>query len=176
MKRPTAVTTFGILNIVFAAFGIFGVIGSAMMFALAGNPSNNPVIQIIHDNPTYAAWMKLSIPLGLATSAVLLAAGIGLLLLKPWARLLSIGYAVYAIVMVITSTVINYLFLVQPMMQQAHGKSGPEAAAAIGGAIGGTLGGCFGVLYPVALLIFMLLPKVAAAFNTSSAGGQQGEA
>ena len=172
MKRPAAATVFGILNIVFAVFGVFGVIGSAMMFAVAGDASKNPVLQIIRDNPAYAAWMKLSIPLGLATSAALLAAGIGLLHLKPWARVLSIVYAVYAIVMVITGTVVNYLFLLQPLMQQARGKSGPEAAAAIGGAIGGTVGGCFGVLYPAALLIFMLLPKVSAAFKPNPADGQ----
>jgi hypothetical protein len=27
------------------------------------------------------------------------------------------------------------------------------------------VGGCFGLIYPVLLLIFMLLPKVAAAFR-----------
>jgi len=174
MQRPTAVTVFGILNLVFAALGIFGVLGSVMLFAAVGDTSKNPVIQIIHDNPTYAAWMKISIPLGLLSSAALLAAGIGLLQLKPWARLLSIVYALYALVMVLASTVVNYVFLLQPMMQQAHGKSGPEAGAAIGGAIGGMIGGCFGLLYPVVLLIFMLLPKVSAAFrpaHSTSTGG-----
>jgi hypothetical protein len=27
------------------------------------------------------------------------------------------------------------------------------------------VGGCFGLIYPVLLLIFMLMPKVAAAFR-----------
>ena len=165
MKRPTAVTVFAILNIVFAAFGILGVLGSVMLFAATEATSKNPIIQIIHDNPTYAAWMKISIVLGLLISGALLAEGIGLLQLKPWARVLSIIYAIYSIVMVPVGSVVNYFFVVQPMLQHAHGAQGPEQAAAIGGAIGGMVGGCFGLIYPVLLLIFMLMPKVAAAFR-----------
>jgi hypothetical protein len=29
----------------------------------------------------------------------------------------------------------------------------------------GSVGGCFGLIYPVVLFIFMMLPKVAAAFR-----------
>jgi hypothetical protein len=83
MQRPTAVTVFGILNIVFAALGIIGVIGSVMLFAAVSADSKNSVIQIIHDNAAYAAWMKISVALGLPVSAALLAAGIGLLQLRP---------------------------------------------------------------------------------------------
>jgi uncharacterized membrane protein YfcA len=51
------------------------------------------------------------------------------------------------------------------MLEQAQQQHGPAAAGAIGGAIGGSVGGCFGLIYPVLLLIFMLRPKVAAAFQ-----------
>ena len=173
MQRPTAVTVFGILNIIFAALGIFGVLASVMLFMAVGNSSNNPVIQIIHDNPAYAAWMKISIVLGLLASGVLLAAGIGLLKLRPWARTLSIIYAIYALVMVLVGSVVNYIFLVQPMLQQAQQKQGPEAAGAIGGAIGGMFGSCFGLIYPVLLLIFMMRANVVAAFRgTAPSDGQ----
>ena len=168
MQRPTSVTVFGILNIVFAAFGIFGVLASVMLFMAVGTNSNNPVIQIIHDNPAYAMWMKLSIVLGLASSAVLLAAGIGLLKLKPWARTVSIAYAIYAMVMILVSTVVNFIYLTQPMLEQAHQKQGPEAFAAIGGAVGGMSGSCFGIIYPILLLIFMMRANVVAAFRPSA--------
>jgi hypothetical protein len=165
MNRPTAVTVFGILNIVFAVFGIVGVFASVMLFAAVGTDTKNPVVQIIHDNAAYAAWMKLCIGLGLVVSAALLTAGIGLLKLKPWARIVSIAYAVYGIVMVVVGGVVNYFFLVQPMLAQAHTQQGPAAAAAIGGAVGGTVGSCFGLIYPVLLLIFMLRADVKAAFG-----------
>jgi hypothetical protein len=163
LQKTTAVTVFAVLNIGFAVLGIVGVLSSVMLFAVAGDASKNPVIQIIHDNPSYALWMKMSIPLGLVSSGALLAAGIGLLKLQPWARTLSIVYALYAMFMVIIGSVVNYFCLMRPMLEQAQGKSGPDAAAAIGGAIGGTVGGCFGLIYPILLLIFMLRAKTTEA-------------
>jgi hypothetical protein len=169
MQRPTVVTIFSVLNIVFAALGIIGVLTSLMLFTAIGTTSNNPVIQLIHDNPAYAAWTKISIALGLLAAAALLAAGIGLLKLQPWARMLSIVYAIYAIVMGLVGGVINYMFLIQPMLQQAQHSQGPQAVgAAIGGAVGGMVGGCFGLIYPVLLLIFMLRANVAAAFRSAA--------
>ena len=164
MQRPTSVTVFGVLNIVFAALGIFGLIGSIILFLIPVG-SNNPVIKIMHENPAYAAWLKICIPLGLLRCAALLAAGIGLLRLKSWARILSIVYAIYAVVFDILAVVINFFFIIQPMLEQARQQHGPEAVGAIGGAIGGTIGGCFGLIYPVLLLIFMLRPNVVAAFR-----------
>jgi hypothetical protein len=167
MQRPTSVTVFGILNIVFAVFGVFGLIASIALFFAAAD-SNNPVIKIMHENPAYASWLKFCIPLGLLSCAALLAAGIGLLHLKSWARLLSIAYAIYAIVFGIIGMVVNFMFLVRPMIEQAQQRQGPEAASAIGAAVGGSVGGCFGLIYPVLLLVFMLLPKTAAAFQPSA--------
>jgi hypothetical protein len=164
MQRPTSVTVFGILNIVFAAFGLLGLIFSIILFFLPAD-TNNPVIKLIHESPAYAAWLKICIPLGLLSCAALLAAGIGLLYLKPWARVLSMAYAIYAIVFGIVGMVINYIFMVQPMIEQACQQQGPEAAGAMGAAIGGSIGGCFGLIYPVLLFIFMLRPTVVAAFR-----------
>jgi len=171
MQRPTAVTVFGILNIIFAALGFITMIASVAMFAAVGTDTKNPVIQLIHDSPAYAAWMRVSIGLGLVASAALLAAGIGLLKLQPWARILSIVYAIYSMMMVLVGTVVNYVWLVQPLLAQAHKKQDAEAGA-IGGAIGGMAGGCFGMIYPILLLIFMLVPKVSAAFRPAPNGGQ----
>jgi len=165
MQRPTSVTVFGILNIGFAVVGFVSLLVTILMFAMVRDTTNNPVLQLIHNNPGYAAWMNLSLVLGFLARAVLLTAGIGLLKLKPWARTLSIVYGIYEIVMVLVGTTVNYVFLMQPMLEQAHGKQGPEAAAAIGGAIGGTVGGCFGIIYPVLLLIFMMRANVVAAFR-----------
>ena len=165
MQRPTSVTVFGILNIVFAVFGIFGVIGSLILFLPQMADSHNPVVQLIHDSPVYAMWLKFSLVLGLGAVAVLLAAGIGLLKLKSWARQLSIGYAIYAALMVIVGTVVNFFLLVRPLLEQAKQQHGPEAVGAIAGAIGGTVGGCLGLIYPVFLLVFMLRANVAAAFR-----------
>ena len=148
---------------VFAVFGVLGTVASIALFMMP-DQTNNPVIKIMQENPAYAAWLKVCIPLGLLSCAALLAAGIGLMFLKPWARKLSIGYAIYAIAFGILGMVMNFLFLVRPMLEHAREQQGPEAAGAIGGAIGGSVGGCFGLVYPILLLIFMFRPKVVAAF------------
>ena len=109
--------------------------------------------------------MDVALPLGLLATGVSVAAGIGLLKLKNWGRTLSIGYAIYSIVAGVIGSMVNYIFVMQPLMEQASHKSGPEAAGLIGAAIGGTFGTCFGMIYPVLLLIFMLRPKVVAAFR-----------
>jgi hypothetical protein len=168
MQRPTAVTVFGILNIIFAALGILGALASVMLFMAEGTSSNNPVIQHIHDSPGYAMWLKISIGLGVFGGAVLFAAGLGLLALKPWGRMLSVFYAMYAIVMVLIGGVANYILLIQPLMQQAQQKQGSQAAGAMGGAIGGMFGSCLGLIYPVLLLIFMMRANVVAAFRATA--------
>jgi len=164
MKRPTSVTVFGILNIVFAVIGLFGLVASIVMMKMPAS-SNNPVVRIMQENQALATWVKISIPLGLLSCGALLAAGIGLLFLKPWARVLSIAYGFYSIAFGILGIVLNFLFLFRPLLEEARQQNGPEAAGAIGGAIGGTFGGCFGLIYPVVLLIFMCRPAIASAFR-----------
>ncbi len=168
MKRPTSVTVFGILNIVLAALGLFGLLASVFLFFPQAAASKNPVIQLIHDNGAYAAWMKVSLALGFVATVAKLMAGIGLLQLKPWGRQLSIIYAIYAMVMVVVGGVVNYFFLTRPLLEQAAQKHGTEHAAAVGGVIGGTFGSCFGLIYPILLLVFMLRPEVAAAFQPAA--------
>jgi hypothetical protein len=57
MQRPTSATVFGILNIAFAVYGIFGIVASAVMLFAAGE-SNNPVVKIMHENPAFAAYIS----------------------------------------------------------------------------------------------------------------------
>src|SRR5437588_7633498 len=118
MQRPAAVTTFGILNIVFAVLGVFGLMGTIAMFSLT-DASHNPALRIMRESPAYATWLKLSIPLGILSCAVLLAAGIGLLRLRGWGRMLSIWYAVYGIVVSTLGIIFNVVFLVRPLLEEA---------------------------------------------------------
>lgn len=172
MKRPTTVTVFGILNIVFATLGFLGILGSAVMLLALNGDTKNPMIQIIHDNPGYAAYLKVSVVLGVIISLALMAAGVGLLRLQPWARGMSIAYGIFGIVSVPINTVLSYFFVTRPLMEQMQQQHDSTAATAgaLGGAIGGMIGGCFGLIYPVLLLIFMLRPNVKAAFKAPAAG------
>ena len=52
---------------------MFGLLGTVGLFSLTG-PSNNPVVKIMRESPAYTAWLKVTIPLGLLTCVILLAA------------------------------------------------------------------------------------------------------
>jgi hypothetical protein len=166
MQRPASVTVFGILNIMFAVFGSVALVASVVMLSVVG-AFPNPMVKIMQESPGYAVWLKINIPLGLMSCAVLLAAGVGLIKFKEWGRKLSLGYAIYALFMGVVGLVMNFFFLLRPLLQEAGRQQGPEAAAAFGGMIGGTLGGCFGMIYPVLLLIFLTRPKLVAALQAS---------
>lgn len=168
MERPTSVTVFGILNIVFAALGMLGILMMMTMFSGHFEDLKNPVFKLIHDNPGYALWVKISAGLGLAGSGVLLACGIGLLALQSWARFLSIAYSIYTLFLSTAGMVINYIYIVQPLIEKAHENPGPESAGELGGAIGGMVGGCVGAVYPILLLIFMFRRNVMEAFRSKA--------
>jgi hypothetical protein len=168
MQRPTAVTVFGILNILFAVLGVISIFASmAMLRFVDASQQKNPVIEALHNNAIYAAWFKLMIPLGMVSSVVLLAAGVGLLLLKNWARITSIIYAIYSIIVCLAGVAMNFVFLLMPLLNQSnHGTV--EVAAEIGAAIGTVIGGVFGLVYPILVLVFMTRPKIVAAFQPAA--------
>src|SRR5579859_172786 len=164
MQRPASVTVFGILNFVFAAFGVIGLVASFILLRRPAD-SNNPIIQFVGASPDYAVWLKVCIALGVLSCAALLAAGAGLLGLKPWTRCLAIAYAIYAIVFCLGAMLVNLIFMDQPMLGPARQQRAFETIATIGGPVSGTIGELFWLLYPIMLLVFMTRPKVVAAFR-----------
>lgn len=155
-SKPTSVTVFGILNIAFALLGLCGLAGSIAMFFIPIDPNlPNPAIELMQGNTAYRAFMIVSIPLGFISTIVLVVGGIGLLTWKKYGRTASIIYGWYAIISMIIGTVVSWVLVFMPMLQQAQQANGPEQAGAIGGIIGGSVGGCFGLIYPVLLLYFM---------------------
>jgi hypothetical protein len=92
--------------------------------------------------------------LGAVAGLVLVAAGIGLLLSKNWARLTSIGYGVYGVLLAVANAVV--------MLNAASHQQGMTKIIFL---ISGLFGAVLGLIYPVLLLIFMTRPKVVAAFQ-----------
>lgn len=163
--RPTVVTVFGILNIVFGAMGLVCMpISLLITFAMPAN--GNPALQAMRDNQVLRVWTYAGGVLGLFASGVLLAAGIGLLKLKPWARRASIGYGIYAIAAGLIGLVIHLLVMV-PLVRDA--PSGPAGAAVFGGVVGGVIGGLVGLIYPILLIMFMMRSTVKAALLSPGA-------
>ena len=164
MKRPTAVSVFAILNIVFGALGILCT-PLSVVFLFLPIRTGSPILRMMNEQPVFRAWMIVEAALGIVAAIVLLVAGIGLLRLRPWARIVSIGYGVYAILNGLLGMVTNYIFILMPMAGEMRSGSA-EALGAFAGLIGGLVGGCLGLVYPVLLIIFMNRPRIRAAFAT----------
>ena len=164
MQRPTSVTVFGVLNIVFGALGLLSTaVSMVVLFAVdAQAGAMDPFANV---NPVWNMWIKVSIVLGVVAMLVLIASGIGLLNLRPWGRTLAIGYSIYAIAAGLIGTAMQFSYVVQPMLEQFEVHGGPEAAAAMATVIGGLLGGCIGLVYPALLWYYMTRQHVVAAFS-----------
>ncbi len=165
------------------------------------NPAmqHNPMMQAIQNSPAYAAWLKLSIILGIFVTIALLVAGIGLLKLNLRLNRSKYKFRHYrrsptsfvpsaedAMPLQYGTLLVTQVFPESVEVQIGPGVTPPAAAAsllpsaehaiaagAIGGAIGGMFGGCLGIIYPVLLLIFMLRSNVTAAFRPQSTEGFQ---
>jgi uncharacterized membrane protein len=165
MQKPVSMTVLGVLNLVFALIGLLSTIASTLV--MLSQATTNPVYVIMAANPTYRFYVYASLLVGVALISLLAAGGIGLLLSKAWGRICTILYAIGTILTGLISVVVNYVFLIAPLVERSAHTKTPEEIGALGGAIGGTLGGCFGLLYPVILLIFMYRKNVVQFFNPS---------
>ena len=113
-ERPISITIFGILNIGMGLLGLGGLFLSSMFQDLgtsAATPSVNSIfafIATLNQHPSYILWNQITLPLNAAASLLLVATGIGLLLLKNWARLASIGCGIYKIIFVFLNCAVFY--------------------------------------------------------------------
>ncbi len=176
-RRPTAVTVMGILNIVFGSLSLLCVTCLGLVFLFMANQSGfgNPVFEIWdamkREMPAYPAVTTASLILGILMAAMLILAGIGLLNMQGWARVLSI---LYSIVMVLSQIglLIFQLAYVLPGIQRVQqnfaaafgpgpGNSGDQTAGTVWNVLVATVF----IVYAILLLIMMLLPGVSAAFS-----------
>lgn len=159
MVKPVSMTVFGVINLVWGAMGMCGIVASSVQIFVVGSNEfmKNPVIDLINESPIYGGFMMINMVLGSLFTIGLVVGGIGLLNGRPYGRTCTIVYAIYAIIAAILGTVFNAIYLLLPMIQNADTMpAGPEKAGLIGGAIGGTVGSLCGIIFPIVLLIFMM--------------------
>lgn len=97
----------------------------------------------------------------------MLAGGIGLIRLKPWARTLSLGVAAAEIAWAIVDFAIN-AFFIYPSMTQMMGDELPQTPQMIGSIFAGVFFTFVMLIYPVALLICLNLRSIKGQFGDSS--------
>ena len=163
MTRPTSVTVIGILHIVFGGMGVICV--PVGMFFLAVLPAlmrhavfAHPLPPVFQEENLRSGLMAFNLMRALIVSIALIVAGIGLLRMKSWGRILSIIYGVYGVLAALVVPLVAYHFM----------PRAPNEAEEVGRAIGVPIGICCAIIYPVVVLIVMLAPSVAAAFRGSA--------
>ena len=165
MQRPTSVTVFGILNIVFGVLGFCCLpLSAAAFFMPHDSPvmQSNPVMQVIDTNAGYRAFLLGSIVVGMIFIIMLLIGGIGLLINKAWGRTLSLVYAYYAIASAVVGMVVNLAVLAPALAQQQAGLL-----------VNSICGGVIGLIYPVLLLVFMYRRATIDFFSGVSTGADE---
>ena len=184
--RPTTVTVMGILNIIFGSLFLLcticgGVLvlmmmNSSSMFAINGvNVLGDMWDYLKREVPAYPAITIASLVAGLILNVLLLVAGIGLLNMQNWGRVLSLVYSVISIIDQIAMLIFTIAY-VNPATQRWQQDFARRMGARLPpGSLSGDstfnnitslIGGILGVVYAIVLLIMMLRPSVAAAFGS----------
>jgi hypothetical protein len=191
-ERPTVVTVFGILNLVFG--GLFGLCslcaGFALLFAYIAFKSAPPQAAAELSGvfgsldrllPSYKYVLIASVVIGLILDIVLIVSGIGLLRMHPWGRWGSVFYGVGTVLVGIAGLVYNVGYANPAMYkwqqefqkdlaakQKARGGPAqpmPQASANPAATTAQQIAGSvISMAYAIAVLIAMFLPQVSAAF------------
>ena len=170
--EPQPVKIFGIMHLVFGAYGIFNVV-IAIAFMVFGNF----FLKFLPQTPEMAAQaaaqdemtrrlMPLSIAttvLTIAVTALIIIAGIALLKKRRSGLKWSNRYAISSIIMKILLTIltITFTFPATKEMMQSHSPSGAHAVGVEIGMMFGTLVGVLlPIIYPIVALILLNRPAI----------------
>lgn len=187
MQRPISVTFFGTLNI------LLGILGSCVglfsllhfIFIYGSMVSGNP--QLVPPNIDIGAISVSYLPYNIANqslpnaalcfsltstkwllSVVLLAAGVGLLIAKEWARRACLYYAVAQLILVILMSLGVGIVL---GVFEITGELGPGYDEAASGMMLGLIMSWIFLTYPALLTVFMIRPEVKAWFDAARFNG-----
>lgn len=170
-SKPTSVTVLSILAIVWGGLGMLcGIVGTISMLALVaggriGSGVGSRQVVVHHDSSQAVTMYREIAPIvGLAMAGILLAVGIGGLMLRPWARRLAMPWS---IIEIIWACIVVYCTMnLADMSAIGAGRQQLNPAAMRVGFIGGAVAvGLLDCILPACFLIFWNRPRVKAAFE-----------
>jgi hypothetical protein len=125
--------------------------------------TDSTLINYVKATGTFIVWIMADIATSIAGSGLLLACGLGLLLLKRWARMGAVLFGVCSIVFNVLLEVAAYISLLHPLLYSPTNPPGLDTAACIHDVLTFMAAKGVGLIYPVLLVVFMRRPKVVAA-------------
>lgn len=163
---PASITVFGVLNLVFGALGVCGVLFAVLGLVLQNmdipQQPQNQGVEVLNQHPIYGPFQTVNVGINFVMTFVLLLAGIGLLKKRSFGRTLSNTYGVFAILSVLINIFLLAVFLRGELFALPPENGLPIGMIIFWSAIGG---GLVGMVYPVLLLIFINRPRVKAALQ-----------
>ena len=174
-RRPTTVTVFAILAIIFGSLGTLGMLCSIPQ-QLGFRFTRNPVVEAMQKDTLLVAINLASHAIALALFITLLWSDIGALSLKPAARTAMLWYAKIDIVATILQIILSVTFIhsrTEAMTRKALLASPGINAASVDTLLkvtfyGGLALSAVILIWPILILYFMNKPHVKAAFDGSA--------
>ena len=123
-------------------------------------------IKTLYDNPGYVLWNKFTLPLNVTACLLMVAAGVGLLLSKNWARRAAIGCGIYKILFVFLNIAVFCSLGLRELAGSVMEMAGPVGIVIA--AVAGLVAILLTLAYPVLLLYFLTRPKIVRAFQPAS--------
>ena len=194
-KRPLVVVVIAVLQLVFGvpALGTYALSFAGLDKAVASlgqvNPQGQQRLTLLDVEkrleekvPSYALVQQAVNGVEIAVALLMIASGIGLLMFRPWGRLVAVVYAVLSILVTVLFLA-WYLATVAPAVvafgREIAATGGPDAEAMGAGIpilyIGGQILFSLSAVYPLVVLLVLLRPSVRAAFRGETLGEGPGE-
>lgn len=177
-KRPASLIVFGVLHLIFGLTGILTT-GFMLVMLTVGLPMPEGGFDLQgaleEQLDWYHTFMMVAGVLGVVVSLILIAAGIGLMQRREWARKASIGYGIYGVVGGLVTSWVQMSHVIPLMEEMLETATISERAGLIGGIAGGYGGMCMGLAYPILVLIFMNRSVVKEAMAEAEGARSQDE-
>ncbi|HEY7313586.1 MAG TPA: hypothetical protein VH643_29820 [Gemmataceae bacterium] len=180
-QRPTIVSIVAILHFVFGGIGLLcnlcgglmDAMGTPQAQARAADPQQarrkEVTEQVLSEKiPLYRAYTVGNRVSSLLSCLLMIASGVGLMLMQSWGRWLSVVYAALSILVnlvVLVYTIVFFTPAYEEVYRRLPPQSDQERIAKDVAQVAGPGFACFVLIYPALVLVVMLLPSVGAAFR-----------
>jgi hypothetical protein len=166
--RPVQASVIAILGLIYSSLGLMcnplNAVGNLVIDPELGPEAD--LIERLAQTPTYRTGLVVFSVIGFVCCVLLLIASIGLLSGKRWGRQLGLTYGAVSLTATVASLFFGVVQYVMPIVSAA--AESPDAQEQIrlyGGSVG-----AMGVLvaplaFPIALLLILNHPKVAATYG-----------